>query len=171
MGSETLAFTALIVESSFRTMVRDNYRWSVWWPVASCWKRCGIRCICLNLKQATRVMTRRCDEAYASTELRSTQIPILFFLMPDGEMQMGLLADEMTVDKSTLPRNFWGVGIGLLHLEEYPGRHSEWCGDGILAGHAGGVAQDGRPARLKRLCRQKFGVRRSTRFSISLSSS
>lgn len=116
-------------------------------------------------------MTRRCDEAYASTELRSTQIPILFFLMPDGEMQMGLLADEMTVDKSTLPSNFWGVGIGLLHLEEYPGRHSEWCGDGILAGHAGGVAQDGRPARLKRLCRQKFGVRRSTRFSISLSSS
>ncbi|MCH8863101.1 MAG: winged helix-turn-helix transcriptional regulator [Proteobacteria bacterium] len=64
------------------------------------------KCICLNLRPVTRLMTRRYDEAYASTALRSTQVPILFFLMLNGETQMDALGDEMAMDKSTLSRNF-----------------------------------------------------------------
>lgn len=64
------------------------------------------RCVCLNLRRVTRLMTRLFDEAYASTGLRSTQAPILFFLLLDGETPMGMLAEKLAMDKSTLSRNF-----------------------------------------------------------------
>ncbi len=66
----------------------------------------GRQCICLNLRRICRIVTRRYDDAYTATGIRSTQAPILFFLMLNGEMKMGLLADQLAMDKSTLSRNF-----------------------------------------------------------------
>lgn len=63
-------------------------------------------CVCLNLRRISRVVTRHYDEAYAAAGLRSTQAPILFFLMLNGETKMGVLADQLAMDKSTLSRNF-----------------------------------------------------------------
>ena len=64
------------------------------------------KCICVNLRRVTRVMTRYYDEAYAETGVRSTQIAVLSLLMLNGETPLGSLAKEMAMDKSTLTRNF-----------------------------------------------------------------
>lgn len=64
------------------------------------------RCICTNLRKVTRMVTRRYDEAYESAGIRSTQTALLFTLMLNGETPMGVLADELGMDKSTLSRNF-----------------------------------------------------------------
>lgn len=64
------------------------------------------KCICVNLRRVTRIVTRRYDEAYADAGVRSTQTALLSILMLNGETPMGALAKEMAMDKSTLSRNF-----------------------------------------------------------------
>lgn len=66
----------------------------------------GNQCICLNLRRISRIVTRRYDDAYAAAGIRSTQAPILFILMLNGQTRMGVLADHLAMDKSTLSRNF-----------------------------------------------------------------
>lgn len=64
------------------------------------------QCICVNLRKVTRIVTRRYDEVYADAGVRSTQTALLSILMLNGETAMGVLADELGMDKSTLSRNF-----------------------------------------------------------------
>lgn len=64
------------------------------------------QCICVNLRKVTRIVTRRYDEVYADAGVRSTQTALLSILMLRGETPMGVLADELGMDKSTLSRNF-----------------------------------------------------------------
>jgi DNA-binding MarR family transcriptional regulator len=64
------------------------------------------QCICVNLRKVTRIVTRRYDEVYADAGVRSTQTALLSILMLNGETPMGVLADELGMDKSTLSRNF-----------------------------------------------------------------
>lgn len=64
------------------------------------------QCVCVNLRKVTRIVTRRFDEAYAEANLRSTQTALLSVLLLDGKTPMGVLADELGMDKSTLSRNF-----------------------------------------------------------------
>lgn len=64
------------------------------------------QCICVNLRRVTRIVTRRYDQAYANASIRSTQTALLSILVLNGETPMGVLADELGMDKSTLSRNF-----------------------------------------------------------------
>jgi DNA-binding MarR family transcriptional regulator len=64
------------------------------------------KCICVNLRRVTRIVTRCYDEAYAEAGIRSTQTAVLSILMLNGEIPMGALAKELAMDKSTLSRNF-----------------------------------------------------------------
>ena len=80
-------------------------------------------CVCLNLRKAARIITRRYDEAMAGTGLRSTQAPILMTLRLDGPMTMSELAGAMAMDNSTLSRNFKLLEVqGLVHRTPRDGR-------------------------------------------------
>lgn len=63
-------------------------------------------CVCVNLRRITRIVTRRYDEVYSDADIRSTQTALLSILMLSGETPMGVLADDLGMDKSTFSRNF-----------------------------------------------------------------
>lgn len=63
-------------------------------------------CVCGNLRRATRIVTRRFDEAFRATGLRATQLTILLHI---GKYEDGAVLSElsraMAMDASTLTRN------------------------------------------------------------------
>lgn len=62
-------------------------------------------CACANLRRATRIITRRFDEAMRPTGLRSTQMSILNEIACMGDAPVAQLANRMAMDASTLTRN------------------------------------------------------------------
>ncbi len=61
-------------------------------------------CACLQLRKATRVVTRLYDEALRPVGLRSTQMPILVTLAARGALSVTDLADSLVLDRTTLIR-------------------------------------------------------------------
>ena len=61
-------------------------------------------CACLNLRKASRAVTRIFDEALQQTGLRSTQLPVLVTLTVSGPTSVSNLADELVMDRTSLGR-------------------------------------------------------------------
>ena len=61
-------------------------------------------CACLNLRKASRAVTRIFDEALQPTGLRSTQLPVLVTLTVSGPTSISNLADELVMDRTSLGR-------------------------------------------------------------------
>ena len=62
-------------------------------------------CTCLQLRKASRVVTRIFDETLRPSGLLSTQLPILTTLSIDGSAPITLLAEKLLIDRTTLGRN------------------------------------------------------------------
>ena len=62
-------------------------------------------CACVNLRAATRVVTRLYDEALRPVGILVSQLPILTVVNEFGSLTIGELADKLMMDRSTLSRN------------------------------------------------------------------
>ncbi len=61
-------------------------------------------CVCLNLRKATRSVTKLYDEAYRPIGIRSTQLPLLVAAFLRSQTVTSL-ADELALDRTTVSRN------------------------------------------------------------------
>ena len=61
-------------------------------------------CTCLQLRKASRVVTRVFNETLRPSGLLSTQLPVLAALSIDGTVPMTLLAEKLIMDRTTLGR-------------------------------------------------------------------
>jgi DNA-binding MarR family transcriptional regulator len=62
-------------------------------------------CACLNLRKASRSVTRLYDEALQPSGLKSTQFVVLVAIAADGEPTLPRLARSLGLDRSSLTRN------------------------------------------------------------------
>jgi DNA-binding MarR family transcriptional regulator len=62
-------------------------------------------CTCFNLRKAARAVTQYYDEALRPTGLRATQFSLLSVIKQFGTVNIGTLADEAVMDRTTLTRN------------------------------------------------------------------
>jgi len=62
-------------------------------------------CVCLNVRKASRAVTRLYDEALQKTGIRSTQLIILMVLEHLEKVTVSKLAEELVMDASTVARN------------------------------------------------------------------
>ncbi|APR77512.1 Transcriptional regulator, MarR family protein [Minicystis rosea] len=77
-------------------------------------------CNCLTLRQASRFLTQRYDEAIAPSGLRITQYSILAVLHRLGPSSVQQLADALVMDRSTLGHNLRPIersGLVALHVD------------------------------------------------------
>ena len=61
-------------------------------------------CVCLNLRKATRSVTKLYDEALRPIGIRSTQLPLLVAALLRSHTVTSL-AEELALDRTTLSRN------------------------------------------------------------------
>jgi DNA-binding MarR family transcriptional regulator len=64
-----------------------------------------LNCACLNLRSATRVLTRQYDEALGSSGLLATQHSMLRFIALSEGCGAAEIADFLAMDVSTVTRN------------------------------------------------------------------
>jgi DNA-binding MarR family transcriptional regulator len=69
-----------------------------------------LRCLCATSRMATRVLTRRYDEALRPHGLRTTQYSILARLADEGPMTVGRLAGRLATERTTLSRELGPLG-------------------------------------------------------------
>ncbi len=62
-------------------------------------------CVCLNFRQASRVLTQKFDDALKPTGLTITQFSMLMPLEGKGPMRISELADFQVIERTTLTRN------------------------------------------------------------------
>ena len=62
-------------------------------------------CTCLQLRKASRVVTRIFDDTLRPSGLLCTQLPILLTLSLDGSVPLTFLAEKLIMDRTTLGRN------------------------------------------------------------------
>ncbi|MFC7048552.1 MarR family winged helix-turn-helix transcriptional regulator [Emcibacter nanhaiensis] len=62
-------------------------------------------CVCLNIRKASRAVTRLYDEALQGTGVRYTQLIILMVLDHLDNITVSGLAEELVMDTSTVARN------------------------------------------------------------------
>ncbi|WP_417317045.1 MarR family winged helix-turn-helix transcriptional regulator [Emcibacter sp.] len=62
-------------------------------------------CVCLNIRKASRAVTRLYDEALHETGIRYTQLIILMVLDHLENITVSGLAEELVMDTSTVARN------------------------------------------------------------------
>jgi DNA-binding MarR family transcriptional regulator len=62
-------------------------------------------CACLHLRKASRAVTQLFDELLQPTGLRSTQFVILVAVRQTGPINIGQLARELVMERTTLMRN------------------------------------------------------------------
>ena len=61
-------------------------------------------CACLNLRKATRAVTRLFDEALRPLGIRSTQLPILATLALDSPLTVTQISEALVMDRTSLAR-------------------------------------------------------------------
>lgn len=62
-------------------------------------------CACFKMRKAARAVTQFYDEALAPCNLKVTQFTLLAALALAGPVPVGVLADELVMDRTTLTRN------------------------------------------------------------------
>ena len=65
----------------------------------------GNACICLGLRKAARIVSRRYDETLRPVGITSGQFSILASLLTDRPRVLGSLAELLAMDRTTLNRN------------------------------------------------------------------
>jgi len=63
------------------------------------------RCVCFNLRKATRAVTQVYDRALQAADLKVTQFTLLVALNYAGPVPMQRLAEQMGMERTTLTRN------------------------------------------------------------------
>src|SRR6185503_1662690 len=69
-----------------------------------------LRCLCATSRMATRVLTRRYDDALRPYGLRTTQYSVLARLADEGPMTVGRLAGRLATERTTLSRELGPLG-------------------------------------------------------------
>ncbi|MBW3608116.1 MAG: MarR family winged helix-turn-helix transcriptional regulator [Actinobacteria bacterium] len=62
-------------------------------------------CACNQLRRAMRGVTELYEDALAASRLKATQLPILVCLASAGDVSVSVLADALSLDRTTLTRN------------------------------------------------------------------
>ncbi len=62
-------------------------------------------CTCLRLRKATRRVTQMYDQMLAPSGLTIAQFSLLARLMPEKDLSIGILAEALVTDPTTLNRN------------------------------------------------------------------
>ena len=65
----------------------------------------GTTCVCLGVRKAARLLARRYDDAFRPLGITSGQFSILAALMQDSPVPLGMLAETLGMDRTTLNRN------------------------------------------------------------------
>jgi DNA-binding MarR family transcriptional regulator len=65
----------------------------------------ALNCACFKLRKASRAVTQYYDAALEPCNLKVTQLTLLVALMLAGSTPIGVLADELVMDRTTLTRN------------------------------------------------------------------
>lgn len=82
-------------------------------------KDIGRRCACFNLRRASRLVTRRFDEAFREFGLKATQLPVLMGIYYAPYLPLSKLARVLGMDRTSLTRNLNILqGKGLVVVEE-----------------------------------------------------
>ncbi len=68
-------------------------------------KQISAECVCLNTQRAARAVARRYDAAFRPIGLTSGQFSILAALNQQDAVSIGLLADILGLERTTLTRN------------------------------------------------------------------
>jgi DNA-binding MarR family transcriptional regulator len=63
------------------------------------------RCICVNLRRASRAISQLYDEAMAASGLKVTQFSLLRAIERNEPVAITVLADDMQLERTTLARN------------------------------------------------------------------
>src|SRR5208283_1072451 len=73
-------------------------------------KDIGRRCACFNLRRASRLITRRFDEAFRGFGLKATQLSVLMAIYHAPDQPLSKLASILGMDRTSLTRN-----LNILH--------------------------------------------------------
>ncbi len=68
-------------------------------------KDIGRRCACFNLRRASRLITRRFDEAFRGFGLKATQLSVLMAIYHAPCQPLSKLASILGMDRTSLTRN------------------------------------------------------------------
>lgn len=68
-------------------------------------KDIGRRCACFNLRRASRLITRRFDEAFRDFGLKATQLSLLIAIYHAPYQSLTKLASILGMDRTSLTRN------------------------------------------------------------------
>lgn len=68
-------------------------------------KDIGRRCACFNLRRASRLITRRFDEAFRDFGLKATQLSLLMAIYHAPYQPLSKLASILGMDRTSLTRN------------------------------------------------------------------
>jgi DNA-binding MarR family transcriptional regulator len=68
-------------------------------------KDIGRRCACFNLRRASRLITRRFDEAFRDFGLKATQLSLLIAIYHVPYQPLSKLASILGMDRTSLTRN------------------------------------------------------------------
>ena len=68
-------------------------------------KDIGRRCACFNLRRASRLITRRFDEAFRDFGLKATQLSVLMAIYHAPYQPLSKLASILGMDRTSLTRN------------------------------------------------------------------
>ncbi len=71
-----------------------------------------LECACLNLRAATRRVTRRYDETLAPSGLSISQFSMMSFISAKPSWGVGELAERLDLDMSTATRNLRPLVVG-----------------------------------------------------------
>lgn len=68
-------------------------------------KDIGRRCACFNLRRASRLITKRFDEAFRDFGLKATQLSVLMAIYYEPYQPLSKLAWTLGMDRTSLTRN------------------------------------------------------------------
>lgn len=68
-------------------------------------KDIGRRCACFNLRRASRLVTKRFDEAFRDFGLKATQLSVLMAIYYEPCLPLSKLARILGMDRTSLTRN------------------------------------------------------------------
>lgn len=79
------------------------------------------RCVCGNLRLATRALSQLYDEALQPAGIRTTQFTVLFTIATNSAATVSELADKLIMDRTTMTRNLQALQKQGL-IESTPGK-------------------------------------------------
>ena len=83
-------------------------------------------CACLNLRKASRAVTRYYDNALRPCGLRQTQMPILLTVALSKRISVTQLAQQLVIDSSSMTRSLKALAnSGFITLKTGTGGHTQ----------------------------------------------